>query len=300
MLLDGIFEGYKIQKQFGHGSFGQVYIVKSEKDGKLYAGKAEVRNNKHSSLLFEIKLYPTLQQSQYIPRFIEGGSTNFSNYLIIEFIGPSILSMLSTLKRNSFSLSSGLRISYHMLKAVKEIHDLKVIHRDLKPSNVLITKDRAIPIKIIDFGLSRIYINHKTGAMIPERDSPGFRGTALYCSVNAHLHKDLSRCDDLFSWYFVSADLINGGLPWKGIENRDEIIKYKRDHDMGQLFRSTIPEYAEIWNQIKNLKYDDQPDYQTMFTLIEMAMTRFQINLDDPYDWEESSSEEELDYDESD
>lgn len=292
MLLNGIFKDYKIQKQLGYGAFGQVYVVKSDKDSKLYAGKVEFKSSKHSALMFEIKLYPMLQSSKYIPRFIEGGTTDYTNYLIMEYIGPSLSQYLTTSNRTKFSKSSGLRIAYHMLKAIHELHNLKVVHRDIKPSNFLISDDKEYPIKIIDFGLSRIYIDKNTGLQFPARDNPGFKGTLVYCSVNAHNQKELSRIDDIISWYYVSVDLLTGRLPWKNIEIRDEIYNYKNTHDMSQLFRPDFPELAEIWKYIKNLKYDDEPNYDCMFTLINMALSRAKINLSDHYDWEPCEEEE--------
>lgn len=291
MLLDGIFEGYKIQRQLVHGSFGQVYVVKSDKDGQIYAGKTEVKSMKHSSILFENKIYSMLQSSKYVPRFVDGGTTLYSNYLIIEFIGPSITAMLNDLKRKCFSLSTGIRLSYHIFLAIKEIHELGVIHRDIKPSNILIHKDHDIPIKIIDFGLSRIYIDQKTGSVLPARDSPGFRGTATYCSVSAHNQKELGRCDDLISWFYVCFEFILGGLPWKNFENRDDIYKYKRTHDIGQFFRGNLPEFSEIWNLIKRMNYDDEPDYNSIISLLTMAMNHHNINFSDHYDWETSESD---------
>lgn len=42
---------------------------------------------------------------------------------------------------------------YNLLRAVKYLHDSKVLHRDLKPANVLVNEDCSI--KICDFGLAR-------------------------------------------------------------------------------------------------------------------------------------------------
>lgn len=42
-----------------------------------------------------------------------------------------------------------------------------------------------------------------------------FRGTITYSSLNAHIKVDLSRRDDLWSFYFVILDFFNEVLPWK-------------------------------------------------------------------------------------
>lgn len=45
--------------------------------------------------------------------------------------------------------------------AVEYCHNHHIVHRDLKPENLLyLTKSDNSPIKIIDFGLSKVYVNY--------------------------------------------------------------------------------------------------------------------------------------------
>ena len=48
-------------------------------------------------------------------------------------------------------------ITSNLLKALKLLHEAKVVHRDLKPANVLINDD--LSIRICDFGLSKSVAN---------------------------------------------------------------------------------------------------------------------------------------------
>lgn len=44
------------------------------------------------------------------------------------------------------------------MKAINYCHSNKICHRDLKPENFLyMTKDDYSPIKVIDFGLSKVF-----------------------------------------------------------------------------------------------------------------------------------------------
>jgi calcium-dependent protein kinase len=47
-----------------------------------------------------------------------------------------------------------------MMSAINYCHSNKIVHRDLKPENLLLaTQDENSPIKVIDFGMSRIFNN---------------------------------------------------------------------------------------------------------------------------------------------
>ena len=277
---------YEIIQKIGHGTFGQVFIVKSDTDGKIYAAKVEPKNTPSKTVAFESKIMRVLQRSKYIPRFVENGSTNQGTFIIMELVGLSLNQVLKKLQKPRFSISTGLRLSYHLLHAIEEIHNCCILHRDLKPSNILLHNDPKYPISIIDYGLSRIYVDTTTGKLVAPRKHPGFRGTAVFASVNAHMHMELARRDDLISWYYVSADLITASLPWKRMDDRAEILYTKKHFDAASIFNSTVPELSDAWNYIMTLRYEDKPKYAMIYSLIERAMERLRINLDDPYDWD--------------
>ena len=53
------------------------------------------------------------------------------------------------------------------------------------------------------------------GTPYEERKNTDFRGTITYASLNAHNKIDLSRRDDLWSFYFVLLDFLGEELPWR-------------------------------------------------------------------------------------
>jgi serine/threonine protein kinase len=277
---------FSIVHKIGHGTFGQVFIVKSDTDGKIYAAKVEPKNTPKKTIKFESKIMRVLQRSQYVPRFIDAGSTNQGTFIIMELVGPSLVQVLKKLQKTRFSVSTGLRLSYHLLHAIEDIHNCCIIHRDLKPSNILLHNDPKHPIVIIDYGLSRIYVDTTTGKHVAPRKHPGFRGTAVFASVNAHMHMELSRRDDLISWYYVTADIMTSSLPWRRMDNRSDILYTKRHFDTASIFNSTVPELSEAWNHVMTLQYEDKPNYAKIYSLMERAMERLNIRIDDQYDWE--------------
>lgn len=63
---------------------------------------------------------------------------------------------------------------------------------------------------LIDFGLARKYLG-EDGAHMAARSDTSFRGSTTYASVHAHRNEDLSRRDDLWSWFYMLLELVEGG-----------------------------------------------------------------------------------------
>jgi serine/threonine protein kinase len=89
------------------------------------------------------------------------------------------------------------------LSIIEQVHDRGILHRDPKPSNLLLCHGKeSKQIILLDFDLSRSYIDSKTGEhKEAERiDGSGkFYGTPRFCSKYNHQGIDLSRRDDLYS-----------------------------------------------------------------------------------------------------
>jgi tau tubulin kinase len=79
---------------------------------------------------------------------------------------------------------------------------------------------------LIDFGLARKYVD-EDGKPMAKRTDTAFRGSTTYASVYAHRNEDLSRRDDLWSWFYMLLELVEGELP--GWTCQSIVYCWKRD-----------------------------------------------------------------------
>jgi hypothetical protein len=96
------------------------------------------------------------------------------------------------------------------------------------------------------------------------------------------LKKDLSRRDDLWSFYFVIMDFFNANLLWKNFSNRDEVAEIKskclrnpieylwnNPTESGFEYKiKDIKQLKDIFYHIQNLKYESEPNYQLIRMLL--------------------------------
>lgn len=97
-----------------------------------------------------IKLYEYFEDSGYL-------------YLIMEECGGGELFDKITERlemRKAFTEREAAGIFKQLMNAVAFCHGQNIVHRDLKPENILLqTKSIDSPIKVIDFGLSKVFTN---------------------------------------------------------------------------------------------------------------------------------------------
>ena len=103
-------------------------------------------------------------------------------------------------------------------------------------------------------------ILNKDGKVSTPRSSADFRGTISFASLNAHKWQDLSRRDDLWSWYFVFLMFFNEPLKWRVEKDHtmSEVRRIKQeciDHPEEFLWShetDDIPQIRQIFKHIKS------------------------------------------------
>ena len=90
-------------------------------------------------------------------------------YIVMKLHGPSLEDLLYFCG-GQFSLKTTLMVFYQLLERVEWLHFNKLIHLDIKPNNIVIGRNSASNIlHMIDFGLTRPYIENESGEHIKKR-----------------------------------------------------------------------------------------------------------------------------------
>ena len=206
----------------------------------------------------------------------------------MQLLGKLILHSLPSKK---MSIKSVCMLSYQAISIIEHVHSRYFIHRDIKPDNFAVGKELSSLLYLIDFGLAKMFIDPETKKQIPMTARKKLTGTARYASVHALMGMEQSRRDDLESFAYVIVYLLSGTLPWQGIitKNKEEkyamILDRKKNITSEELCKN-LPKYIELYvGYVKNLQYEEDPDYDYLKGLFEECIRGMNETYDNIYDW---------------
>lgn len=283
-------EKFITNKKLGKGSFGEVYEGIDLDTAKDVAIKKEIKRD-NSRVFHEARIYK-LFKNKYFPRVKWVGTDDDYNILVIDKLGKSLDDIFKSMNY-TFSLKCVLLIAIQLLHRVKYIHLKNIIHRDLKPNNCLIgLNNNNDKIYIIDYGLSKSYINHDTNKHIELQHNRSLVGTVRYTSVNIHNGLTPSRRDDLQSIGYMLVYFMTGKLPWQNIKVDDKKEKYRLIKECKKTYTPTLLckniqddvfriylEYVEL------LDFADTPNYDYLIKLFKKTYKARGFVDDNMMDW---------------
>ena len=282
-----------LNRKIGNGSFGVIYKCLNTKTKEIYACKIESINELNPQLYHENKIMNLMKNCTGFPTSYEFCSTNQDKIIIMDYLGPNLDIIMNKLPKKKFSLKTSLMIMIQCLERLKDLHDKKIIHRDIKPENFLIgRKNKERTIYLIDFGLSKKYINDNNIHITMKTDR-NIIGTVRYISMNTHQGLEQSRRDDLESLFYIIIYFIKGELPWQGVKYKNKSEKYNKIYEIkqkstekgGELCYSLLPEFQTILDYIIDLKFTEKPNYSMIKKILELMLAKLNYFNDLQFDW---------------
>jgi casein kinase I family protein HRR25 len=201
--------------------------------------------------------------------------------LVLELLGINLKELKSLKKRLSLKEISLLAIQ--IIDRIEYVHSKYIVHRDIKPENFLLGYKNSSTIYIIDFGISKKYRSSRTGKHVRFSKTGKMFGTIRYNTYNASRGLEQSRRDDLESIGHMLIYLVKGYLPWANIGGSNvkkryfRMLNLKKNTSTKTLCQNLPNEFLEYINYCKNLKFEEDPDYEYLRSLFRKIL----INLNE-------------------
>jgi calcium-dependent protein kinase len=214
---------YEIGYQLGSGSYGIVKTCLHKTTGQERAVKIIEKSKVKNMAQFrtEVKILQTLDHPNVVKMF-EFFEDDINIYLILEKLDGGEL-FDRVIEKEFFSEKEAAVLIKQILQAINYCHNNGVCHRDLKPENfIFATKNDDADVKIIDFGLSKIFDPTTQGYALMKTGC----GTPYYISPEVLTHNYNHMCD-MWSAGCILYVLLCGYPPFFGEDDR-EIIEAVR------------------------------------------------------------------------
>jgi polo-like kinase 1 len=146
---------YKKIRLLGKGGFAHCYEIFDEEYHQSLAGKIIPKTNLIKSrakqkLISEIKIHKSIHHENIV-KFEHYFEDNDNVYILMELCTNQTMHELLKRRKNLTELEVQYYI-FQLIKALKYLHQLKIIHRDLKLANLFLSD--TLQLKLGDFGLA--------------------------------------------------------------------------------------------------------------------------------------------------
>lgn len=196
---------YDIREVIGVGGFAQVHAAYDRETGAKAAVKTIYKGSEPDSFLQrEITILRQLRHP-HIVNMLDIFESSESYQIVMEFLsGGSLYDKMN--EKDEFDETEVRQLMRQILDGLAYIHSNGIVHRDLKPENILLTSD--CKVKIVDFGLSRLYDASSDGLMKTLIGTPEFVAPELVRNEAYGIEVDAWACG------IIMFNLVTGTPPF--------------------------------------------------------------------------------------
>ena len=229
---------YDILGELGRGGMGIVYKAMDRETSECVALKVLRPEVLEDALVME-RFKNELRIARKIThknvcRIYEFTNIREGPCISMEYVeGETIRSLLNRI--GVFSLRSALEIARQICSGLREAHAQGVAHRDLKPENLMM--DRAGQIKIMDFGVARIFAAHSKTTI------SAVVGTPAYMAPEQVESRAVDQRTDIYALGLIVYEMVTGKEVFKA--DTPLGIAYKQVHEAAPAPRSVDPSIPE-------------------------------------------------------
>ncbi|KAI0753966.1 kinase-like domain-containing protein [Daedaleopsis nitida] len=276
----------RYDKMIGSGSYGAVFegaVTGGRFDGEVIAVKRShtARSIVNPILRHEACALHLLRGKRNIPKVYCWGTSNHYEYLGMQKLERTLTCYF--IARDGVSLRNLAAIAYQLIDAIEFVHARGIIHGDIHPGNLMFADKDGTQgvIYLVDFGLSsRWYTTGRDDVV-----ALGVRGTVLYASLNSHLHKMLSRRDDMESLAYTILHFLLGSVPWISAwvdENIKAVYAAKKAFSASSSLREFPSIFGKLVEGSRALAYTEDPPYKAwkkefLSLLAEQPLSKFPL-----------------------
>ena len=283
-----IFGKYKILRTIGKGCFSKVYLGINISNKKLFAIKVEKKFIENPILENEAYILFNMK-GPGIPSVVSFGHFKKFKILVQTLLGKS-LRKIWVENNGKLNIKDICMIAIQTLERIEYIHSKDYIHRDIKPDNFLVGNPDNSQIYIIDFGNARKYRSSRTKKHIKNIKQNKVFGTIFFLSLNVLRGNEQSRRDDLESLGYMYIYLYKS-LPWCTVKSKtmmDLIYKTKEIKEklsIEQLCENMPTEMCVYMKYVRDLTFDQEPDYIFLRKLFLIILKKFELKNDNLFSW---------------
>ena len=283
---------YEVLKELGRGTFGIVYKIKNNEDGKLYAMKrilkSKILKNSYLNQAFwkEIDIMKTLNCENSV-QFIDFFQSINNYNVLMDLCNEDLYKFLKE-KKGGLSIEEVKNILLQLNNVFKKMFNFKIMHRDLKLQNIMVkfnnNERTSYTVKLADYGFSKF--------LDKDLIAKSHLGTPITMAPEVINKQAYTMKADLWSVGIIIYQLLFNEIPFNGKDEKAilEIIKSKpslkksKDDNLNDLINKLLvidPNDRIGWEEYFKHPFFTQNDEHTNFRYTKYKEFNNELKSDD-------------------